>query len=75
MECSVCDGVHIKLLKKVHIILAYEENMLDNNAMKAIAWVSDNRWPPEPASPGRFNVRESLDDMYKANETINGNRI
>lgn len=44
--------------------------MLDNNAMKALAWVSDNRWLPEPASPGRFNVRESLDDMYKANEAI-----
>ena len=43
-----------------------------NNAMKALAsaWVSDSRWPPEPTSPGRFNVRESLDDMYKANEAI-----
>lgn len=42
------------------------------NAMKALAsaWVSDSRWPPEPTSPGRFNVRESLDDMYKANEAI-----
>lgn len=43
-----------------------------NNAMKALAsaWVSDSRWPPKPTSPGRFNVRESLDDMYKANEAI-----
>lgn len=43
-----------------------------NIAMKALAsaWVSDSRWPPEPTSPGRFNVRESLDDMYKANEAI-----
>lgn len=43
-----------------------------NNAIKALAsaWVSDSRWPPEPTSPGRFNVRESLDDMYKANEAI-----
>lgn len=41
-------------------------------AMKALAsaWVSDSRWPPEPTSPGRFNVRESLDDMYKANMAI-----
>lgn len=60
MECSVCDGVHIKLLKKVHIILAYEENMLDNNAMKALAWVSDNRWPPEPASPGVLTCVKAL---------------
>lgn len=43
-----------------------------NNAMKALAsaWVSDSRWPPEPTSPGRFNVRESLDDMYRVNEAI-----
>jgi len=40
--------------------------------MKALAsaWVSDSRWPPAPTSPGRFNVRESLEDMYKANEHI-----
>lgn len=43
-----------------------------NNAMLALAsaWVSDSRWPPAPTSPGRFNVRESLEDMYKANECI-----
>lgn len=43
-----------------------------NNAMMALAsaWVSDSRWPPAPTSPGRFNVRESLDDMYKANDSI-----
>lgn len=43
-----------------------------NNAMMALAsaWVSDSRWPPAPTSPGRFNVRESLDDMYKANDCI-----
>lgn len=34
------------------------------------AWVSDSRWPPEPTSPGRFNVRESLDSMYAANRAI-----
>lgn len=43
-----------------------------NNAMLSLAsaWVSDSRWPPAPTSPGRFNVRESLEDMYKANEYI-----
>lgn len=43
-----------------------------DQAMKflASAWVSDSRWPPEPTSPGRFNVRESLDDMYRANEAV-----
>lgn len=41
-------------------------------AMKAVtsAYVSDSRWPPAPTSPGRFNVRESLDDMYAANDAI-----
>lgn len=43
-----------------------------DNAMKALAsaWVSDSRWPPAPTSPGRFNVRESLEDMYMANKLI-----
>lgn len=34
------------------------------------AWVSDSRWPPEPTSPGRFNVRESLEDLYAANRLL-----
>lgn len=43
-----------------------------DHAMSALecAWVSDSRWPPEPTSPGRFNVRESLDSMYAANAAI-----
>lgn len=43
-----------------------------NGAMMALAsaWVSDSRWPPKPTSPGRFNVRESLDDLYKANDCV-----
>lgn len=41
-------------------------------AMKAVtsAYVSDSRWPPLPTSPGRFNVRESLEDMKEANNAI-----
>lgn len=41
-------------------------------AMKAVtsAYVSDSRWPPLPTSPGRFNVRESLDDMAVANNAL-----
>ena len=43
-----------------------------NSAMLnlASAWVSDSRWPPAPTSPGRFNVRESLEDMYRVNDCI-----
>jgi len=41
-------------------------------AVKAItsAYVSDSRWPPLPTSPGRFNVRETLDDLYLANRMM-----
>jgi hypothetical protein len=34
------------------------------------AYVSDSRWPPLPTSPGRFNVRESIDDLFMANDYI-----
>lgn len=34
------------------------------------AWVSDSRWPPDPTSPGRFNVRESITDLYEANGAV-----
>ncbi|MFA5864722.1 MAG: glycoside hydrolase family 57 [Phycisphaerae bacterium] len=34
------------------------------------ALVSDSRWPPDPTSPGRFNVNESLNDMRQANDLI-----
>ncbi len=41
-------------------------------ALKAVtsAYVSDSRWPPLPTTPGRFNVRESLDDLFAANKLI-----
>jgi len=60
-----CDGYFIALKGK-------DGDIELDNAMKALAssWVSDSRWPPAPTSPGRFNVRESLDDMYLANEYI-----
>ena len=62
-------------IKAVAEKLNQDLNSLDinlNNAMKALAsaWVSDSRWPPAPTSPGRFNVRESLDDLYSANDFI-----
>ena len=62
-------------IKAVAEKLGEDLNSLDinlNNAMKALAsaWVSDSRWPPAPTSPGRFNVRESLDDLYSANDFI-----
>lgn len=43
-----------------------------DDALKSLTagWVSDSRWPPLPTSPGRFNVRETLDDLYRANTEI-----
>ena len=74
----VMDPVCLSILNGIKAVadkLGEDMKNLDielNNAMKALAsaWVSDSRWPPEPTSPGRFNVRESLDDMYRANEAI-----
>ncbi|MBN2712540.1 MAG: glycoside hydrolase family 57 [Planctomycetes bacterium] len=34
------------------------------------SYVSDARWPPDPTSPGRFNVQEALDDLFAANAGI-----
>ncbi|MBR2633363.1 MAG: glycoside hydrolase family 57 [Lentisphaeria bacterium] len=41
-------------------------------ALKAVtsAYVSDSRWPPLPTTPGRFNVIESLDDLFAANKLV-----
>lgn len=62
-------------IKDVAARLKQQLGSLDGDldaAFKAVtsAYVSDSRWPPAPTSPGRFNVRESLDDMYAANEAI-----
>ena len=62
-------------LKTVAQHVGLDLNTLDadlSTAMKAVtsAYVSDSRWPPLPTTPGRFNVRESLDDMVEANNAI-----
>ena len=74
----IMDPVCISILNGIKAVaekLNQDINSLDtelDNAMKALAsaWVSDSRWPPAPTSSGRFNVRESLDDMYLANDCI-----
>ncbi len=74
----IMDPVCISILNGIKTVAEKLDETLDNldfdldNAMKSLAsaWVSDSRWPPDPTSPGRFNVRESLEDMYKANEYI-----
>ncbi len=67
---NILNGIKAVAEKLGHTIDSLDEDL--NNAMMALAssWVSDSRWPPAPTSPGRFNVRESLDDMYKANDAI-----
>lgn len=74
----IMDPVCLSILNGIRAVaekLGEHPEELDENldlAMKALAsaWVSDSRWPPAPTSPGRFNVRESLDDMYLANAYI-----
>ena len=69
----IMDPVCMSILVGIQAVQAKigECDELDN-AMKALAsaWVSDSRWPPAPTSPGRFNVRETLEDMYTANDCI-----
>ncbi len=66
----VCLSIHngIKAIEKQ---LGKSDTDLDT-ATKALcsAWVSDSRWPPKPTSPGRFNVQESIRDLYAANEAV-----
>lgn len=74
----IMDPVCLSILNGIKAVAEKLNETIDtldtdlNNAMLALAsaWVSDSRWPPAPTSPGRFNVRESLDDMYRANNFI-----
>jgi len=70
----VCNDI-LKGIRNICDYLKVDFNIMDDQ-LKAVrialtnAWVSDARWPPLPTSPGRFNVRESLDDLFEANELI-----
>ncbi|MBO5308600.1 MAG: glycoside hydrolase family 57 [Lentisphaeria bacterium] len=62
---SIFDGI-VQLRKVLGSTPELEEAM---NAIES-SYVSDSRWPPLPTSPGRFNVRETLDDRYLANDLL-----
>lgn len=71
------DPVCHMILKGIKDIASYkqidwQENKTLREAFQAVteAWVSDARWPPAPTSPGRFNVREALDALYRANDQV-----
>ncbi len=71
---SVCNQIYNgieNLMKTQRIAWGEQDGDLDI-AVKALesAWVSDSRWPPAPTSPGRFNVKESIEDLYKTNHAI-----
>jgi hypothetical protein len=70
----VCYSIYLGIKEVAqHLGLSLETLDADlSTAMKAVtsAYVSDSRWPPLPTSPGRFNVRESLDDMITANNAL-----
>jgi len=70
----VCNDI-LKGIRNICDYLKVDFNTMDDQLKAARialtnAWVSDSRWPPLPTSPGRFNVRESLDDLFEANELI-----
>lgn len=67
---AVYDGVHA-----VAAHLGGEEPARDGELQAvlchiAAAQVSDARWPPQPASPGRFNVGEALAALEQANDAL-----
>jgi hypothetical protein len=67
---SVYDGI-----KNINEYLGTSLETMDRNlhlAMKEVvdSYVSDSRWPPPPTSPGRFNVREAIDALFRANDAI-----
>ncbi len=67
---SIADGIRA-IAAKENKTLQTIDGTLKAALEKAIsALVSDSRWPPDPTSPGRFNVNESLEDMRQANALI-----
>lgn len=73
------DPVCRMILEGIEGIAAYKqidwhENEALAEAFQAVTegWVSDARWPPAPTSPGRFNVREALEALYRANDRVAG---
>ena len=72
---SVFDGI-----KAISEYLDKDLDAMDNylkDAFKNVmaAYVSDARWPPEPTSPGRFDVQDAIRGLYKANELIKKSMI
>jgi hypothetical protein len=70
----VCRSIH-QGLKAVAAHLGLDEMRRDaefHEVMRRIttAYVSDARWPPQPTSPGRFNVEEALDAIVAANNGL-----
>ena len=74
----IMDPVCMAIFKGIKAVSAHLNMSLDkldaelDAAMKALAsaYVSDSRWPPAPTSPGRFNVKESIADLYEANNAL-----
>ena len=70
----VFEGI-LSVAKRAKIDLMKDEGFSQKTLRKALrkvtaAYVSDSRWPPAPTSPGRFNVKESLDDLFAANDAL-----
>jgi len=67
---SVYDGIK-DVCREAKLPLSSGDKNLRTALMRVISsYVSDARWPPDPTSPGRFNVEEALDDLIAANVAL-----
>lgn len=67
---SIADGIRAIAARENKTLQTVDGTLKAALEKTISALVSDSRWPPDPTSPGRFNVQESLDDMRQANELI-----
>lgn len=67
---SLFDGIKTVCAYLKMSIESEDENLRLALKRTISAYVSDSRWPPHPTSPGRFNVEESLADLFAANDAI-----
>jgi hypothetical protein len=70
----VCDSVYAGVRDVMHY-LGEDIHTGDKNlevALKSVtnSYVSDSRWPPNPTTPGRFNVQEAIDSLFEANNAL-----
>ena len=67
---SVFDGIKAVAEYLGEDLFTMDEMLKEALRNVTVAYVSDARWPPEPTSPGRFDVEDALNGLYQANKLI-----